>query len=134
MPPISVPRPPKSAFDPNRPVSALLKAQIEYLHVAERRLPLRYHSEIYINAIKSEGEAAEYIRAVTEAIHQAHADAAVRRAQPAKGRGVIEIAAVADERPERRRASKSKSKAKNHAKKRGAPTKAKNGRSPGAKK
>jgi hypothetical protein len=136
MPPISVPRPPKSAFDPNRPVSALLKAQIEYLHVAERRLPLRYHSEIYINAIKSEGEAAEYIRAVTEAIHQAHADAAVRRARPAKRRGGIGTAAGADERAARRRPSKSKSKSKNknNAKTRGAPTKAKNGRSPGAKK
>jgi hypothetical protein len=132
MPAISVPRPPKSAFDPDRPVSALLKAQIEYLHVAERRLPQRYHSEIYINAIKSEGEAAEYIGAVTEAIHQAHADAAARRARPAKRREAIETAAGADERVERRRASKSKAKSK--AKKRGAPTKAKNGAGPGAKK
>jgi len=68
---IKVPRPPKSAYDPNRPVSALLKAQIDYLHHAARRLPLRYRSEIYVNAIKTEGEAARYIREVTQAIQDA---------------------------------------------------------------
>jgi len=129
MPLISVPRPSDGAFEPNRPVSALLKAQIEYLHVAERRLPLRYHTDIYINAIKTEGEAAEYIRAVTEAIHDAHADAAARRSRPAKRTGVIEIAAVADERAERRRASKTKSK-KRSAQRRSRPS----GGKPGAKK
>ena len=106
---IHVPRPPKNAFDPNRPVSALLKAQIEYLHDAERRLPLRYRSEIYINAIKTEGEAAKYIREVTESIHDAHAEAmAARVIVPSKRKRVIEIAAVADERAERKRASQLK--------------------------
>jgi hypothetical protein len=129
MPLISVPKPAEAAFDPNRPVSALLKAQIEYLHVAERRLPPRYHTDVYINAIKTEGEAAEYIRAVTEAIHDAHADAAARRARPAKRKGVIEIAAVADERAERRRAIKTKPT------KRNTPGNAKpSGGKPGAKK
>jgi hypothetical protein len=42
-------------------------------------LPLRYRSSIYTHAIRTEGEAAEYIREVTEAIHKAHADAAVKR-------------------------------------------------------
>jgi hypothetical protein len=106
---IPVPRPPKSAFDPGRPVSALLKSQIEYLRAAESRLPLRYRSEIYVNAIKTEGEAASYIRAVTEAIHDAHEDAAARRARPViKRRHGLEIAAVADERAERKRASGAK--------------------------
>jgi len=106
---IQVPRPPKSAFNPNRPVSALLKAQVEYLHEAERRLPLRYRSETYINAIKTEGEASEYIREVTEAIHNAHAEAAAARVRVVpKRRAVIEIAAVADERAERKRASTAK--------------------------
>jgi hypothetical protein len=110
---IHVPRPPKSAFDPNRPVSALLKAQIEYLHDAERRLPSRYRSEIYINAIKTEGEAARYIREVTEAIHDAHAEAMAARVKvPSKRKRVIEIAAVADERAERKRASQVKRNSK----------------------
>ena len=102
---IKVPRPPKSAYDPNRPISSLLKMQVDHLCAAEQRLPSRYRSEIYANAIKTEGEAAEYIRLVTEAIQQAHMDAAARRKPvPKRRRGVIEIAAVADERAERKRA------------------------------
>jgi|SRR5208282_1383144 len=94
---VIVPPVPKDASKQDRPVNALLKSQILHLHEAERRLPLRHHTDIYINAIKTEGEAAEYIRAVTEAIHAAHAAAATRRAK--RRAGVIEIAAVADEAP-----------------------------------
>jgi hypothetical protein len=110
---IHVPRP-KSAFNPNRPVSGLLKAQTEYLHEAEKRLPLRYQSGIYINAIWTEGEAAKYIRHVTEAIQEAHADAASARVRVApKRKRVIEIAAVADERAENKRASQGKKRGGN---------------------
>lgn len=95
---IHVPRPPKEARNPNRPASSLLKAQVEHLQEAERRLPHRYHSEIYINAIKTEGEAAEYIRKATEAIHRAHKDAAAQRERSTrKPRGGIAIADGADE-------------------------------------
>jgi hypothetical protein len=91
---IHVPRPDvKSAMDPNRQVNALLKAQIQHLHEAGKNLPLRYRPDIYINAIKTEGEAGEYIRQVTEAIHEAHEAAAAKR-----GRGIA-IAAAADEGP-----------------------------------
>jgi hypothetical protein len=101
---IKVPRPPQSAYDPSRPVSALLKMQVEHLHVAEKRLPPRYRSEVYVNAIRTEGEAANYIRAVTEGIHEAHMDAERARRAPKRKYG-IEIAAVADERAERKRKS-----------------------------
>jgi hypothetical protein len=110
---IHVPRLPKNAFDPNRPVSALLKAQIEYLHDAERRLPLRYQSEVYINAVKTEGEAANYIREVTEAIHAAHAEARAARVKaPAKHKRVIELAPVADERAEQKRVHQAKKRSR----------------------
>jgi ArsR family metal-binding transcriptional regulator len=90
---------PTDAARKGRPVNALLKSQILHLHEAERRLPLRHHTDIYINAIKTEGEAAEYIRAVTEAIHDAHAAAEARRATPAaKRKSGIDIAAVADDK------------------------------------
>jgi hypothetical protein len=86
---------------------------MEYLQQAERRLPLRYRSESYVNAIRTEGEAAKYIRTVTDAIHKAHREAhegtAVSHARVApKRKRVIEIAAVADERAERKSKSKSK--------------------------
>jgi hypothetical protein len=109
MPTIKVPKPPASAADPGRPISSLLKMQVEHLYAAEQRLPMRYRSEIYVNAIKTEGEAANYIRAVTEAIHNAHADAAAQRAKPApKRKPVTEIAAVADEPAERKLKSKTR--------------------------
>ena len=119
---IKVPRPPKSAFNPGRPASALLKMQIEQLHHAEKRLPLRYRTDIYINAIQTEGEAAAYIRDATEAIHLAHADAeAIRqRGRAPKRKGVISIAAVADQSAERKQKSrkrKASSKGKKAAKK-----------------
>jgi hypothetical protein len=79
---IHVPRP-ENAWDPNRPVNALLKAQIVHLHDAELKLPVRQQTDIYINAIKTEGEAADYVRQVTEAIHAAHQAAAAKRARPA---------------------------------------------------
>jgi hypothetical protein len=108
---IHVPRPPQSAFDPNRPVNALLKAQMEHLHVAASKLPLKYRSDIYLNAIKTEGEAARYIHEVTEAIRDAHNEAEAQRSRVApKRKRVIEIAAVADERSERRVASKAAKK------------------------
>src|SRR5579864_2746369 len=78
---INVPRPPKSAHNPDRSASSLLMSQVEQLHHAEKRLPLRYRSEVYINAIKTERDAAEYIREVTLAIHKAHKEAAARQSK-----------------------------------------------------
>lgn len=99
---IRVPVPAKNSFNPDRPVSGLLKAQILHLQDAEKRLPLDLRSNIYINAIKTEGEAAEYIRQVTAAVHEAHAQAARSRAKHRrKVRPSIEIAAAADEQPVR---------------------------------
>ena len=66
---IKVPRPPKSAFNKNRPVSALLKNQILHLHEVEKKFPPAHHSGTYINAIKTEGEAAAYIQKVTARLH-----------------------------------------------------------------
>ncbi len=110
---IKVPRPPKSAINLDRPVNALLKTQIQHLHDAELKLPMGRQTDIYINAIKTEGEAANYIRQVTEAIHQAHQSAAARRGKPVvKRKRIIDIAAVADDRPGRKRASGRKRKKK----------------------
>jgi hypothetical protein len=109
---IHVPRPSKKAMDPERAANALLVAQVSHLQHAERRLPLRYRSKIYTHAIQTEGEAAEYIREVTKAILQAHADAAKRRATRVRG---LEIAAAA-EKPKPKSASKSKKKSSQSAK------------------
>jgi hypothetical protein len=102
MEPILVPRP-KSVRDPDRAVSSLLLAQVKHLREAEKELPAKYQSGIFSHAIQTEGEAARYVRAVTEGIHAAHDEAAAQRVRKApKRKRVIEIAAVADEAAERR--------------------------------
>jgi hypothetical protein len=112
MEPILVPRP-KSVRDPKRPVSSLLLAQVKHLREAEKELPGKYQSGIFSHAIQTESEAARYVQAVTQAIHAAHDDAAAQRVRKApKRKRVIEIAAVADERAERRTRSISKRKKK----------------------
>ncbi len=114
---IHVPKPPKSAYDPNRPLGSLLRSQVEHLREAESKLPLRYRSELYVKAIHTEAEAAQYIHDVTEAIHEAHGDAERKRQAPPKRKRVIEIAAVADERAERGRRSRPKRTTKLKSKK-----------------
>lgn len=89
MPLIPVPKPSPKAMNPDRPANALLLAQVEHLQHAERRLPLRYRSEIYTHAIRTEGEAARYIREITEAIQSAHADAANERSKSKSNRDSV---------------------------------------------
>jgi hypothetical protein len=112
MDPIPIPQP-KSIRNPDRPASSLLLAQVQHLHEAEGSLPPQYHCHVFIKAIRTEGEAANYIREVTEAIHAAHHDAAAQRQRRGPGRKhVMEIAAPADERV----ALKQKSLAKHNPK------------------
>jgi hypothetical protein len=92
---IRVPKP-KSIFDPDRPASSLLLAQVQHLQEAELNLPLKYVSKKYIKAITTEGEAAAYIQEVTEAIRQAHEEAerAKRKPRPKKR---LTLAAAAEQ-------------------------------------
>jgi hypothetical protein len=98
---IKVPQPPKSAFNKNRPVSALLKNQILHLHEVEKRFPPAHHSNIYINAITTEGEAAAYIQKVTARLHPEGAK-----------RVRFDIAAAGESKAKSRTKSKSKSQPK----------------------
>jgi hypothetical protein len=95
---IHVPQPPRNSLNLNRPVSALIRSQVEHMHIAEKRLPLRYRTDIYVNAIKTEGEAARYISQVTAAIHRAHGDAAKLRTKRPPSRKAAPTA-VAKEKP-----------------------------------
>ena len=119
---ISVPKPPKSAYNPNRPVTSLLKSHVEHMREAESKLPLKYRSDFYAKAVRTEGEAAEYIRDVTEAIHEAHADAEKRR-RTRTGKRTFDIAAAADKRP--KSASGTRKRATIAGKKNRAPKKSK---------
>lgn len=80
---IRVPKPRRESYNPDRPLdrNALLENQVKHFHHAEQKLPLEQRTGIDIKLIKTEGEAASYIRKVTAILHPhgAHVEK-VRRA------------------------------------------------------
>ncbi len=69
---IRVPKPDRRAYDPERPLNrnSLIQAQVRHFEEAEKNLPPELQTGIEVGAIKTEGEASQYIRKVTEAIHE----------------------------------------------------------------
>jgi hypothetical protein len=57
------------AYNPNRPITALVQNQLFHLSVAERHLEKRHRSGIDVYSIDTEGKAAEYIQHVTKKLH-----------------------------------------------------------------
>jgi hypothetical protein len=67
---IEVPHPAASAMNKDRPVSTLIQAQLKHMHHAERaRLPKSKRDGRDPKDIRTEGEAASYIAAVTQVLH-----------------------------------------------------------------
>jgi hypothetical protein len=91
---IRVHKPQEGSFNKNRPVSALLKAQIRHLQ------------EVEFNTIKTEGQASDYIRRITALLHPTGAP----RVKPRKAMGKV-IPAIAAE-AERKATRRSKPKPK----------------------
>jgi hypothetical protein len=114
---IRVPKTPASAMNPDRPVSSLLKNQIEHLQAAEFRLPARQQTNIYINKIKTERQAAEYIRQVTARLHPEGAMVASTGKAKAKSRVLPRIAAAAESGSAKNSKPKSRSKSRSAARK-----------------
>jgi hypothetical protein len=67
---IQVPHPRPSAFNKNRPVSSLIIAQLQHIRHAESgRLTKEKRAGIRIEDIRTEADAAEYIKTVTKLLH-----------------------------------------------------------------
>ena len=67
---ISVPIPPRSAFNKNRPAGLLLQAQVRHIHHAESaRLPKEKRDGRSPEEIHTEAEAAAYIAKITKLLH-----------------------------------------------------------------
>ncbi|HZQ54930.1 MAG TPA: hypothetical protein VFB14_22205 [Bryobacteraceae bacterium] len=69
---IKVPKPSNTAYNPHRSLekNLLIKRQVEHFREAEMQLPETLRTGIDIAHLKTEGQAGEYIRKVTKAIHQ----------------------------------------------------------------
>lgn len=80
MDPISVPAPPRSAYNPSRRVSDLLYSQLHHFqHIEKKRGDLGIDPALARN-IHTEGGAALYIAAVTKALRGAKATAPAKLA------------------------------------------------------
>jgi hypothetical protein len=65
MEPILVPGPPKEAFRKLRPVSDLIRSQVNHFKHLEQKLPLAVRNTIPQHAIMTEDDAARYIQPMT---------------------------------------------------------------------
>jgi len=106
MEPIRVPGPPKAAFNKQRPMSDLIKAQIRHFKHLEHKLPPESRSAIPQHRIITEDDAARYIAPMSKLLRSERAPSAAVTpfvAKPAahvpvtarKARG-LSIAATAD--------------------------------------
>lgn len=68
---IRVPRPPRSSYNPDRPVAknTLLLHHIKHLHEVEKKLPPEKQSGMDYEKIETEKDASEYIRRMTAMLH-----------------------------------------------------------------
>ncbi|HTQ54820.1 MAG TPA: hypothetical protein VMI94_10190 [Bryobacteraceae bacterium] len=68
---VRVPKTRRSSFDPNRPLTknVLLQTQVKHFRHVEEKLPLAEQTGIDIARLATEGQAADYIRRVTQKLH-----------------------------------------------------------------
>ncbi|MBV8847901.1 MAG: hypothetical protein JO307_34235 [Bryobacterales bacterium] len=68
---IRVPRAPKTSYNPQRPLvkNTLLLNQVRHFREVEKTLPPEMRSGIDFESIKTEGDAAEYVRRITAVLH-----------------------------------------------------------------
>jgi hypothetical protein len=85
MEPIRVPRPPAEAFNKDRRISDLIRAQVNHFKHVEHKLPPEQRRTIPQHGITTEAEAAKYIAAMTEVLRgQPIPSGIVRRKTAAK--------------------------------------------------
>jgi hypothetical protein len=130
MEPIHVPSPPSEAFNKNRRISDLIRAQTNHLKHLEEKMPASVRQQIPKHAIITEADAASYTAAMTRLLRaqggsvatpaaQSPAVAQVIPIQPAQG---LQLAANAETAGA---GSKSESKAGNKSGKGGSSRKEK---------
>lgn len=74
----------KEAYNPDRPISSLIRTQLLHLHHAEHIVvPPKERTNININMLHTEREASKYIQKVTALLHK-HGKKAAKKTKPAK--------------------------------------------------
>jgi hypothetical protein len=70
---ITIAKTPKSAYNPDRPLSSLVANQVLHLYRVEGSLPRRKRTGVNIEGIETEGQASRYIKKMTRLLHPAGA-------------------------------------------------------------
>ncbi len=65
MEPVVVPSPPRQAFNKDRPISDLVRKQVEHFKHVEEKFPADIRAKLPQHGIATEDEAARYIAAIT---------------------------------------------------------------------
>jgi hypothetical protein len=74
----------KAAYNPDRPISSLIRTQLLHLHHAEHlAIPQKERTNININTLHTERQASEYIQQVTALLHK-HGKNAAKKSKPGK--------------------------------------------------
>jgi hypothetical protein len=79
---IPVPKTPKQAFNKNRPISKLLRSQLEHLEWAVRPASERKPHQLPKTSVRTEGEAAARIGELTRRLHPEGTTSAPPVAEP----------------------------------------------------
>ena len=116
MEPIVVPVPPREAFNKNRPISDLIRNQVEHFKHVEQKLPDDVRQKLPSHAITTEDEAARYIHAMTAyLLSRPRPKPAAKKAVILEPRAPIPspaIALAAAAAPTRKKSAKKKSASK----------------------
>jgi hypothetical protein len=88
---VQVPKPHPKAYNPDRPITDLVRNQILHLSVAELHLEKRHRTGTDVHSIRTEREASEYIRHLTGKMHRQKrnkpsANRKAKRSKPARTR------------------------------------------------
>ena len=67
---VKVARPHAPRYEPDRPITDLVRNQLLHLSLAQRSLPKHHHAPKDVYSIETEAQASEYIRHVTSKLHQ----------------------------------------------------------------
>ena len=112
MEPIRVPRPPKEAFNKHRPMSDLIRKQVEHFKHLEHKLPEHVRKMLPQHHIATEDDAARYIGPMTALLRSQAAppgrpEPVAKPKRELRAAAGVSIAAAA-EKPKREASTKSK--------------------------
>jgi hypothetical protein len=78
---VRVARPHQPRFEPDRPITDLVRNQLLHLSLAQRGLPEKHRAPTDVYSIRTEEQASDYIRHITRKLHE--------RAEAVRGAGAV---------------------------------------------